>query len=77
MKDSTTEQRLVGWAEAERDVRAVFLVGSRGEADAEPDQLSDYDVLIFALDRSKSDADERWLTSFGPILVKLDEAYDL
>lgn len=77
MKSSTTVQRLVDWAEADRDVRAVLLVGSRGGAAGMPDRWSDHDVLIFVRNRPSYELDERWLTSFGPILVKLDEAYEL
>lgn len=74
---STTVQRVAGWAEAEENVRAAFLIGSRGEFDRQPDRLSDYDVLLFVRDRSKYESDESWLTAFGAILVKVDDGYEL
>ena len=77
MEGSTTVQRLVAWAEAEQEVRALFLVGSRGEADGRPDRLSDHDVLIFARDGARYESDEDWLVSFGSILVKLHAEYEL
>lgn len=74
---STTVQSVVGWAEEEENVRAAFLIGSRGEFDRQPDRLSDYDVLLFVRDRSKYELDENWLTVFGTILVKFDDGYEL
>lgn len=75
MTGSATVQRLVEWAEAEEDVRAAFLVGSRGELGGQSDRLSDHDVLLFVRDPSSYESDESWLTAFGTILVKLHEGY--
>jgi aminoglycoside 6-adenylyltransferase len=76
VRDSTTVQRLLAWAASDESVRAVFLVGSRGQADAHADRLSDYDVLLFVRDTSRLEADGRWLNAFGTILVKLHEGYE-
>lgn len=77
MVGSRTVQRVVEWAEAEENVRAAFLIGSRGESDGQPDRLSDYDVLLFVRDRSMYESDERWLTAFGTILVKFHDGYEV
>jgi aminoglycoside 6-adenylyltransferase len=74
---STTMQRVVEWADAEEDVRAAFLIGSRGEFDRQPDRLSDYDVLLFVRNRSMYESDDSWLTAFGTILVKFHDVYEL
>jgi len=74
---SMTVQRVVEWAEADENVRAAFLIGSRGECDGQPDRLSDYDVLLFVRDRSRYESDESWLTAFGTILVKFHDGYEL
>lgn len=77
MADSNIEQRVVDWAETEENVRAAFLIGSRGEFDRRPDRLSDHDVLLFVRNGSSYDADARWLTAFGTILVKLHDGYEV
>lgn len=77
MGESTTVQRLVDWADGEPGVRAVFLVGSRGENGGRPDRLSDHDVLAFFRDRATYRWDESWLISFGDVLVKLHEEYEV
>jgi aminoglycoside 6-adenylyltransferase len=74
---STIVQRVVDWAQAEENVRAAFLIGSRAESGGQPDRLSDHDVLLFVRDRSRYEADESWLTAFGSILVKLNDGYEL
>lgn len=75
--DSRTLQRIVSWAEADEHVRAVFLVGSRGEMGGRPDALSDFDVLVFAREAARYEADDGWLSTFGSILVKLHEEYEV
>lgn len=73
----TIMQRVVEWAEAGENVRAAFLIGSRGEFDGQPDRLSDHDVLLFVRDRSKYESNDSWLTAFGPIMVKFHDGYEL
>ena len=72
-----TVQRVVEWAEADENVRAAFLIGSRGESGGQPDRLSDYDVLLLVRDRARYESDESWLTAFGTILVKFHDGYEL
>ncbi len=64
------------WATGERSVRAMLLVGSRASARQRVDALSDYDVLLFLRDPAALEADDAWLTTFGPILVMLRTGYE-
>lgn len=75
--EDSTARSIAEWAEAHEDIRVVLLVGSRGESDSEPDALSDYDVLVFVRDSQDFESDDSWLSSFGSILVRLDDEYEM
>lgn len=66
------EARIVAWAEAQPDVRAVIAVGSTARGDA--DGWSDLDLIMFTADRARY-LDPAWLATFGTVwLTYLDEA---
>lgn len=59
---------------AQDDVRAAILTGSRASvAGPEPDELSDYDLILFLDDPSVRVASDAWLSDFGDVLVWIPE----
>ncbi len=64
------EERFAAWAQARRDIRAAFVVGSRARVDDHPaDEWADLDIMMFASrpDRYLSRTD--WLAHFGKLWV--------
>jgi aminoglycoside 6-adenylyltransferase len=57
--------RLVSWAEAHDEVRALVLTSSRARDDGTADALSDYDVVVAVRDAAAFAADERWADPYG------------
>lgn len=68
--------RFVVWAEAEANVRAAIVIGSRARTDHPADQWSDLDVLIFAVDPEPY-REAGWLHDIGtPWLTFLEPTPD-
>lgn len=63
--------RVTRWAGGEENVRAVLLTSTRAWADAAVDALSDYDVVLYALDPAPLLGDGAWTGSLGPVLVQM------
>jgi len=61
--------RLVRWAEARDDVRAMLLYSSRARPGGSLDAFSDYDLLLEVRDAAALHCDDRWLGEVGPVLV--------
>jgi len=66
--------RIVAWAQADEDIRAAILEGSMA-AGFQFDELSDYDVNIFAFDRDKYLTDDRWMSQLGDVLLYQKEQF--
>jgi aminoglycoside 6-adenylyltransferase len=66
--DEDTREKLLRWAQQEKNVRAMLLVGSRAERLNEVDAFSDYDIELFVkdLDAFRNDA---WLKTFGEVMI--------
>ncbi len=60
--------KIVRWAESESNVRLAILSGSRVR-EGEWDDLSDYDVALFARDPDALLGDDSWFYAFAPVLV--------
>jgi aminoglycoside 6-adenylyltransferase len=58
------------WARGNDLVRAAVLTSSRANPERETDFLSDYDVELYVADLEPFRNDDRWLSAFGPILVR-------
>lgn len=63
------EQRLVDWANAQPDVRALVLTSTRAVPESKLDRLSDYDVIVACDDILPYFNDRDWLSAFGHVLV--------
>jgi aminoglycoside 6-adenylyltransferase len=59
------EARVVSWANARPDIRAMVVIGSRARSDA--DEWSDLDVGFFTTDRSRYRASTDWLDEIGEV----------
>ncbi|MCE5235595.1 MAG: aminoglycoside 6-adenylyltransferase [Clostridiaceae bacterium] len=79
-----TEQEMydliLGVAERDARVRAVYLNGSRANPNAKKDIFQDYDAVYVVTETASFIRDEAWINVFGDILVmqqpdKLDEAF--
>lgn len=50
MNHNQVEKRFIAWAEANDNIRAAIVIGSRARHDHPADEWSDLDILIFARD---------------------------
>jgi len=66
-------RRIIQWARMNDAVRAVLLTSSRTNSNAPLDALSDHDVILYVTDADHFDAQDRWLTEFGDVLVQFRE----
>jgi|WetSurMetagenome_2_1015567.scaffolds.fasta_scaffold151452_3 aminoglycoside 6-adenylyltransferase len=57
--------RFTSWAEAQEDIRAVVMVGSRARSDQPADDWSDLDLMIYARNHEAYLGDTRWLQRLG------------
>ena len=64
-------ERLMAWAEAEDNIRALIQTGSIARQDGSADRLSDRDIEIIAGDREPLLADDAWFHDIGPVMVAL------
>lgn len=72
MNNSTQDtviQRLIQWAEARHDIRAMLISSTRAIPNAAVDQLSDYDIILVVDDIHPYHAERSWLQAFGQPLV--------
>lgn len=63
------ERDVARWAQAQPDIRAAVVVGSRARIDPPSDEWSDLDLIVFTSDMQTYAADNRWLASFGVIEI--------
>ncbi len=59
-------ERHTRWAEAEPDIRAALVLGSRARRDHPADEWSDLDVLVFTRDPGKLIRSGAWATALAP-----------
>ncbi len=72
--DSDIIDKIVALANADDAIRAVVLEGSLA-AGFQVDELSDYDINIFARDYERYLVDDRWMASIGPVLLYQKEEF--
>ncbi len=58
------------WGDANDNIRAIGMTGSRANKDHPPDVLSDYDIEVFVHDTRPFAADGRWVEYFGAPMVR-------
>jgi aminoglycoside 6-adenylyltransferase len=70
----TVIDRITALAHADPDIRAVILEGSLA-VNSKVDELSDYDINIFAVHYEKYLVDDAWMSQFGPVLLYQKEQF--
>ena len=62
---------IIAWAEANANVRALIMTGSRGRGDGRVDEFSDIDIEIIADPLELLIDDDAWFRSLGRVWVHL------
>ncbi len=62
-------ERIIAWAEADDNIRAVIVTGSSTRSANAADRFSDCDVEIIARDRAPLLADDAWIHAIAPVWV--------
>jgi aminoglycoside 6-adenylyltransferase len=58
-------ERFVAWAQAEPDIRAAVVIGSRARTDHPADEWADLDIIVFATDVERYIASADWVENVG------------
>ena len=66
--------KVVAWAHADEDIRAVILEGSFASC-SQVDELSDYDINIYTHTAEKYLSDDQWLNQIGEVLLYQKEQF--
>ena len=69
MQPPNTEERIIKWAEAQAEVRAVLLTSTRAVPGAQVDALSDHDVILIVRSLPPFVEDRTWIHDFGEVLA--------
>jgi aminoglycoside 6-adenylyltransferase len=59
------EQRFTAWAQAQSDIRAAFVVGSRARTDHPADEWSDLDIIVITTKPQRYLTSSDWLKNIG------------
>jgi aminoglycoside 6-adenylyltransferase len=62
-------QRISAWAKSDQRIRAVLLYSSRTNPARNPDQFSDFDILLIVEDVRSFFDDDSWLEAYGEVLA--------
>ena len=65
------ESAYTAWAQANDDVRAAFVVGSRARVDHPADAWADLDIIMFARDADRYHETIDWIRAFAPLWIAL------
>lgn len=66
-------ERITAWAEAQPDVRAALILGSRARLDHPADEWSDLDVLVFANHPEQFIQSSEWVGTLAPVWLTFVE----
>lgn len=61
--------KVIQWANAQTDIIALIMTGSRAQPDGSVDAFSDYDLEIFATDPGKYTSSASWITEIRDVWV--------
>jgi len=65
------ESAYTAWAQANDDVRAAFVVGSRARVDHPADAWADLDIIMFARNADRYHETIDWIRAFAPVWIAL------
>jgi aminoglycoside 6-adenylyltransferase len=57
--------KFVAWAQAEPNIRAAIIIGSRARTDHPADEWADLDIIVFATDIERYVASADWVNNVG------------
>jgi aminoglycoside 6-adenylyltransferase len=60
---------IVGIAQKDKRIRAVYMNGSRTNSDVPKDIFQDYDIVYVVTETASFIKDEKWVTIFGDLLM--------
>jgi aminoglycoside 6-adenylyltransferase len=66
-------ERITSWAEANSDVRAALILGSRARTDHPADEWSDLDVLVFSHRTDQFIQSDEWAKAIAPAWLSFSE----
>lgn len=66
-------KKTIAWAENEKSVRGVILVGSR--AIEQSDDLSDFDISIITTNTKQFTEDDSWISAIAPVWLYSPDKY--
>jgi aminoglycoside 6-adenylyltransferase len=70
------EQRFVAWAQSRSDIRSAIVIGSRARTNPPPDDWSDLDIILYAVDPQVYAQNAGWLSKLGAVwLTVLNETF--
>ena len=72
MDKTALRLRVLEWAAANNDVRAVIETGAQVRRDHAGDDLSDLDIELYLTDVEKYAARREWFRAFGKVWVSLE-----
>ena len=61
------ETNFITWAQAQPNIRAAIVVGSRARVEPPPDEWSDLDLIVYATAPHRYAQESAWLETFGPV----------
>ena len=64
------EEKIRMWAEDQKTVRALTVIGSRARTDRAADTWSDLDLILFVTDLNVFASDGAWLDGFGQVVLR-------
>jgi aminoglycoside 6-adenylyltransferase len=68
--ESEVLAKMVAWADAHSDIRALLLTSSRARPGGPVDALSDYDLILGVTDGFRTGWEEAWLSDYGAPMVR-------
>ena len=71
MNQATLLQRVVEWANRQPDIIALIITGSHARRDDMVDELSDYDLDVFATNPERYTSSAGWMREMGEVWVYL------
>lgn len=69
-------QQILAFAEADENIRAMVMNGSRVNPNVVLDAFCDYDILCFVEDLEKNVRDQSWIPTFGELVISQFNRHD-
>jgi len=76
-KFNETINQVLAWAQADRNIQGVIIIGSQARSTLISDQWSDLDLLVLANDPKGLVTENTWFNRFGNVVCFFDEIVPL